>query len=110
MVAATDSIVITTPAPSTASRAVPATTAPASASGPVADAERSHTFVFRARGQQIAGHGRPHVAGADHRDRRPTVSCLHLCHYCSFLLSSPHRRGATTGFSMAAWPVYPHCS
>ena len=44
---AVGSIVITTPASRTASRADAATTAPASASGPVADGDRSHTRVFR---------------------------------------------------------------
>ena len=40
-------MVITTPASRTASRADAATTAPASASGAVADDDRSHTRVFR---------------------------------------------------------------
>src|SRR5216684_3601860 len=44
---AVGSIVITTPASRTASRADAATTAPASASGPVADAVLSHTRVVR---------------------------------------------------------------
>jgi len=45
------SIVITTAAPWTASGADAATTAPASASGPVADADRSRTLVVRPRGK-----------------------------------------------------------
>jgi hypothetical protein len=44
---AVGSIVITTPASRTASRADAATAAPASASGPVADAALSHTRVVR---------------------------------------------------------------
>jgi len=83
------SIVITTAAPWTASGADAATTTPASATGPVADADRSHTLVVRPRGNQVAGHRRSHDDRADHRHCRAGIPAIRPCHHGSFPAVGP---------------------
>jgi hypothetical protein len=82
------SIVITTVAPWTASGADAATTTPASASGPVADADRSHTLVVGPR-QIGCGSSPIHDARADHRHCRAGIPSIRPCHHGSFPAVGP---------------------